>query len=100
MTPPERADLMGKWATNNADYIRGRGPSNDRGMEPERPGMGGFGGTAPMPSLTPEEPADKGKIPAQYYYWDLGIDIPSPNESDYTLYLKYLKDKAAANAAV
>lgn len=38
--------------------------------------------------------------PQQYYNWDAGVGIPSPGDSDYTLYLKYLQEKAAAQAAV
>jgi hypothetical protein len=43
-------------------------------------------------------PAKDGSRPEVYYKWDLGIGIPSPSDSDYTLYLKYLQEKAAAQA--
>lgn len=38
--------------------------------------------------------------PQLYYDWDAGVGIPSPGDPDYTLYLKYLEEKAAARAAV
>lgn len=61
-----------------------------------RPGSGG----APyVPPPTPTEKAEKGR-PQLYYNWDAGVGIPSPGDSDYTLYLKYLEEKAAARAAV
>lgn len=51
---------------------------------------------------TKPKPKNKegGKRPAIYYKWDLGVSVPSPTDSDYTLYLKYLQEKAAAKAAV
>ena len=38
--------------------------------------------------------------PQKYYDWDAGAGIPSPGDSDYTLYLKYLEEKAAAQQSV
>jgi len=43
---------------------------------------------------------ESGRRPAIYYKWDLGVDVPSPTDSDYTLYLKYLQEKAAAKAGM
>lgn len=43
----------------------------------------------------PKPKNEAGSRPAIYYKWDLGIDIPSPNDSGYNLYLKYLEEKAA-----
>lgn len=61
-----------------------------------RPGPG----SAPYsPPPTTTEKAERGR-PQQYYNWDAGVGIPSPGDSDYTLYLKYLEEKAAARAAV
>ena len=61
-----------------------------------RPGPG----VAPYsPPPTTTEKAERGR-PQQYYNWDAGVGIPSPGDSDYTLYLKYLEEKAAARAAV
>lgn len=51
-----------------------------------------------VPAATAEK-AESGR-PQQYYNWDAGVGIPSPGDSDYTLYLKYLEEKAAARAAV
>jgi len=61
-----------------------------------RPGSGGMP-YSPPPATT--EKAESGR-PQQYYNWDVGVGIPSPGDSDYTLYLKYLEEKAAARAAV
>jgi hypothetical protein len=46
------------------------------------------------------KPKEDGRRPAIYYKWDLGVDVPSPTDSDYTLYLKYLQEKAAAKAGM
>lgn len=59
----------------------------------------GPGGTPYSPPPTTTEKAERGR-PQQYYNWDAGVGIPSPGDSDYTLYLKYLEEKAAARAAV
>lgn len=45
-------------------------------------------------------PAESGERPAIYYSWDVGVNIPSPNDPDYTLYLRYLQERAAAQAAL
>jgi hypothetical protein len=46
------------------------------------------------------KPKEDGRRPAIYYKWDLGVSVPSPTDSDYTLYLKYLQEKAAAKAGM
>ena len=46
------------------------------------------------------KPKEDGRRPAIYYKWDLGVGVPSPTDSDYTLYLKYLQEKAAAKAGM
>ena len=43
----------------------------------------------------PKPKNEAGSRPAIYYKWDLGIDVPSPGDSGYNLYLKYLEEKAA-----
>ena len=67
----------------------------------------GSGGKNEPPRISPVEketpkpkpkPKEGGPRPAIYYKWDLGIDVPSPTDSDYTLYTKYLQEKAAAKA--
>lgn len=47
-----------------------------------------------------QTPKESGRRPAIYYKWDLGVGVPSPTDSDYTLYLKYLQEKAAAKAGM
>jgi hypothetical protein len=34
------------------------------------------------------------------YYWDLGLNIPSPTDKNYTEYQNYLRERAAAQAAM
>ena len=52
------------------------------------------------PAEPKPKPKEGGQRPAIYYKWDLGVDVPSPTDSDYTLYLKYLQEKAAAKAGM
>lgn len=69
----------------------------------------GSGGKAEYRPI-PRQVADAGQAdaaekkesgrPQAYYNWDAGVGIPSPGDPDYTLYLKYLEEKAAARAAV
>ena len=61
--------------------------------EPERVKQTEKEATKPKP-----KPKGDGRRPAIYYKWDLGVDVPSPTDSDYTLYTKYLQEKAAAKA--
>ena len=69
----------------------------------------GSGGKAEPPRIEQAEkeatkpkpkPKEDGRRPAIYYKWDLGVGVPSPTDSDYTLYLKYLQEKAAAKAGM
>ena len=95
MSQEERLDRINKNNRMDQDRIRGlNGNENDRGPyipPPER-----------MKNVARAEaadgPAKDGSRPEVYYKWDLGIGIPSPSDSDYTLYLKYLQEKAAAQA--
>lgn len=96
MTPDERIAEMDKYAQMDRERFKGAGVDNDRGELPPRPrpasqqvGYGGGGGGG-----------KSSERPQAYYNWDAGVDIPSPGDSDYTLYLKYLEEKAAAEAAV
>ncbi len=41
-----------------------------------------------------------GNRPEIYYYWDLGVNIPSPTDPNYTQYQTYLRERAAAQAAM
>jgi hypothetical protein len=53
-----------------------------------------------MKNIAQRESVSDSSRPAIYYKWDIGVDVPSPGDSDYTLYLKYLQEKEAAKAAV
>lgn len=111
LSPQEKADVMERWAKQNAAYLRGGAMPG--GVKSQTAGGGapdiGSGGKfqyRPGPGVSPyitppttTEKAERGR-PQQYYNWDAGVGIPSPGDSDYTLYLKYLEEKAAARAAV
>lgn len=82
------------------DFLKGPGGSagplagdNDRGP---------YRQTIPIrPETAPVVPRRKKPMqPKQYASWDAGQNIPSPQDSDYTLYLKYLQEKAAQKASV
>lgn len=96
MTTDERLSQMNDWNSRDNDRIRGlNGNENDRGEEPQRPPARDRESTTG--AKKPEAPAGR---PYKYYEWDAGVNIPSPSDSDYTLYQKYLEEKAAARAAV
>ncbi len=44
--------------------------------------------------------AASGPRPQIYFEWDLGINIPSPGDSDYTMYMSYLAERQADAAAM
>ena len=118
LSPREQADLMEKWAKQNYAYIRGGAVPG--GVSTSGPGGGitdiGTGGKneyrppdtyikprvpqATIATTAPGTPAESGERPAIYYSWDVGVNIPSPNDPDYTLYLRYLQERAAAQAAL
>lgn len=54
-------------------------------------------GTPPSTPTTPSTPS--GRRPDIYYMWDLGVNIPSPGDPNYTLYQKYLVETLAAQQA-
>lgn len=111
MSQQERADLMERWAKQNQAYLRGGAMPG--GVNSQIAGGGtpdiGSGGKAEYRPI-PRQVADAGQAdaaekkefgrPQAYYNWDAGVGIPSPGDPDYTLYLKYLEEKAAARAAV
>lgn len=101
MTPEQQAAAMERWARQRAEYGKNMGQDNDRGpysrSEPYDPRESTRGRKRPE---KPEVPDSSGSRPQQYFNWDVGIGIPSPTDSDYTLYLKYLQEKAAARAAL
>lgn len=118
LSPREQADLMEKWAKQNYAYIRGGAVPG--GVSTSGPGGGitdiGTGGKneyrppdtyirprvpqATVATTGSGTPAESGERPAIYYSWDVGVNIPSPNDPDYTLYLRYLQERAAAQAAL
>lgn len=57
--------------------------------------------TRPQPeqSENPSPSAAEAR-PEIYFMWDVGVNIPSPGDANYTLYLKYLAERAAAKAAL
>lgn len=111
LDPSERMALMDKWDARRDAYIRNRevgyagSSSTSAGGGTPDIGSGGKGRPqypyqrgetiAPPDKATPNE---SGSRPSIYYKWDLGIDIPSPTDSEYNLYLKYLDEKKAAQA--
>lgn len=54
-------------------------------------------GTPPSTPTTPSTPSER--RPDIYYMWDLGVNIPSPGDPNYTLYQKYLVETLAAQQA-
>lgn len=89
LSPSERMALMEKWDARRDSYIRNQDPVNDRGELPPPPVR-----LAGQTNRAPKESDEAGSRPAVYYKWDIGIDIPSPGDSGYNLYLKYLEEKA------
>ena len=118
LSPREQTDLMEKWAKQNYAYIRGGAVPG--GVSTSGPGGGitdiGTGGKneyrppdtyirprvpqATVATTGSGTPVESGERPAIYYSWDVGVNIPSPNDPDYTLYLRYLQERAAAQAAL
>jgi hypothetical protein len=95
------------------DYSSYQNWASERGLRapPSREGGGGgisdivaggpsgtSGGTTEPPSTQP--PAQSGRRPDIYYMWDLGVNIPSPNDPTYTMYMTYLAERNAAQAAM
>lgn len=69
----------------------------------ERPVFGGIGSlatTTPAPTASTTGTSMTGTRPTEYYYWDLGLNIPSPTDKNYTNYQNYLRERAAAQAAM
>jgi hypothetical protein len=100
MTPDERIAEMDRRAQMDRSRFKGSDGRED--------GIGSGGKNEPPRIEQAEKEATKpkpktkedGRRPAIYYKWDLGVDVPSPTDSDYTLYLKYLQEKAAAKAGM
>lgn len=58
------------------------------------------GTTTPAPTESTTGTKPKGPRPPVYYQWDLGVNIPSPSDPNYTQYQTYLAERAAAQAAM
>ncbi len=77
-----------------------RGPGESRGGQQGDQGdiryAGGIGAlpTATTPIDTSTTPAPtSGRRPYQYYQWDVGVNIPSPTDPNYTSYQEYLSKR-------
>jgi len=100
MTPDERIAEMDRRAQMDRSRFKGSdgredGIGSGGKKEPPRIEQAEKEATKPKP-----KPKEGGPRPAIYYKWDLGVDVPSPTDSDYTLYTKYLQEKAAAKAGM
>jgi hypothetical protein len=95
MTPEQQAAAMERWSKQRDSYGKNVGTDNDRGEEFRPPSSRANESTT---GTRPPKPKENGPRPAIYYKWDMGVDVPSPTDSDYTLYTKYLQEKAAARA--
>jgi len=95
MTPEQQAAAMERWSKQRDSYGKNAGTDNDRGEEFRPPSSRANESTT---GTRPTKPKENGPRPAIYYKWDMGVDVPSPTDSDYTLYTKYLQEKAAARA--
>lgn len=93
MTPEQQAATMDRWAQQRDALRRNQSNVNDRGAEPPR-----YRPPQPMPKYAQGPGQFDSSRPAIYDSWDSGVNIPSPSDSDYTLYLKYLDEKAASDA--
>ena len=116
MTLAEQREEMARWQQlkeNTRRNVQGKNNRVGGSTSTTSPGGGitdiGSGGKNEPPRIspveketpkTPAQPKEGGPRPSIYYKWDLGVDVPSPTDSDYTLYLKYLQEKAAAKAGM
>jgi len=122
-TPEQRAEMERKdpsltaWAgiigetpqldrsnyTNWADKSGLRAPPSREGGR-DNSGIASLGGrpkgdetTTPTPDTPSTTP---GRRPDIYYMWDLGVNIPSPGDPNYTQYQTYLAERLAAQRAM
>ncbi len=56
--------------------------------------------TTPTPDTPSAQPTTPGRRPDIYYMWDLGVNIPSPGDPNYTQYQTYLAERLSARQAV
>jgi hypothetical protein len=95
----EGMDRYNSWAEKSG--LRAP-PSREGGGE--NSGIASLGGrpkgdetTTPTPDTPSTTP---GRRPDIYYMWDLGINIPSPGDPNYTQYQTYLAERLAAQRAM
>jgi hypothetical protein len=108
MSPEERLAMRDKWDAQNKAYGRNQSGGNDKRMGYAPGSRFGFAfGKGPDPELQNLKDysaeagggnTPSGSRPAIYYSWDVGVNIPSPGDPNYNLYLQYLQERAAANA--
>lgn len=74
-----------------------RSPEESRGNQQDVQYAGGIGAlpSASTPVGTSEQ---TGSRPYEYYQWDVGVNIPSPGDPNYTSYQEYLRRRAQAQA--
>lgn len=110
-TPAEQAAMLHAWNDRNKEYLAGRSGPQDRSDFETRGvtggGSGGFGGSGSGNGTdsttggdTSSTTGSGGGRPAIYFYWDVGMNLPSPGEATYPLYQKYLRERAAAEAGM
>jgi hypothetical protein len=122
-TPEQRAEMERKdpsltaWAgiigetpqLDRSNYTKWADKSGLRGA-PDRRGGGENSGIRSLISEqegdetttpTPDTPSTSpGRRPDIYYMWDLGVNIPSPGDPNYTQYQTYLAERLAAQRAM
>lgn len=96
-------DKYNQWADRaglRGPPTREGGPSGGASSGIGSLGGGEGGGQTTPPETPPSTPSTpSGARPEIYYMWDLGINIPSPGDPNYTLYQKYLVETLAAQQA-
>lgn len=96
-------DFYQSWADRaglRGPPTREGGPSGGASSGIGSLGGGEGGGQTTPPETPPSTPSTpSGARPEIYYMWDLGINIPSPGDPNYTLYQKYLVETLAAQQA-
>jgi hypothetical protein len=99
MSPEERLAQLSR-GVRPTGAPSGMGQDNDRSKGPDFTTQQDR--KTNQTASVPKNPNKKrsGPRPAVYYKWDLGVEVPSPTDSGYPLYLKYLEERAAAKAAV
>lgn len=102
LTPQLSMDNYTNWADKSglrAPQGSGTGNSQDRSLgiaSIVNSAGGAEGASAPASSLSTQG----GARPQIYYEWDLGVNIPSPGDPLYTMYMTYLAERQAAAAAM